>query len=94
MLNTKVLGKEPRSMNLKKRGADELETMNWEHAMLKIKETWLVLTDEEREKITRKRNQLIGQIQINYRIEKEAAETLVEDWEKTHDSRLILDFIT
>lgn len=68
--------------------------MNWEHVMMRIKVTWIGLIDEEGEKITCKRNQLIGQIQTNYRIEKEAAEKMVEDWEMTHDSRLILDFIT
>lgn len=67
--------------------------MNWKHVMKRIKVTWICLIDEEREKITCKRNQLIGQIQTNYRIEKEEAEKLVADWERTHDSRLILDFI-
>jgi len=59
---------------------------NWILAKAKIKEQWGKLTDEHLDKISGKRDQLIGGIQECYGCHKDEADRQVKDWEeRNHD---------
>ena len=59
---------------------------NWKQAKGKIKEQWGKLTDDHLDKISGKRDQLVGRVQECYGIKKDEAERQVKDWEgRNHD---------
>ncbi len=68
--------------------------MNWDQVEGKWKqmkgsarETWGKLTDDDLEKISGKKDQLIGQVQERYGVAKEEAERQVSAWLKRHDEK-------
>jgi len=59
---------------------------NWKQLKGNVKEQWGKLTDDQIDKIAGKRDQLVGKIQENYGISRDAAERHVKDWEnRDHD---------
>lgn len=55
---------------------------NWKQFSGKVRQQWGKLADSDIEQIAGKRDQLIGHIQKQYGIEKEAAEQQVRDFER------------
>ena len=49
----------------------------------KVKEKWGDLTDDDLDRISGQRDQLIGQIQTRYGLAKDEAEKQVDDWSKS-----------
>lgn len=58
---------------------DQIEG-NWKKLGGKIKEQWGKLTDDQLTVINGKRDQLAGQLQKAYGIDKEEAETQIKNW--------------
>ena len=54
---------------------------NWKQVKGKVKEQWGKLTDDHLDIIAGKRDQLVGKIQENYGVAKDAAEHQVKEWE-------------
>ena len=56
---------------------------NWKQLKGKVKEKWGDLTDDDLDRISGQRDQLIGQIQTRYGLAKDEAEKQVDDWSKS-----------
>jgi uncharacterized protein YjbJ (UPF0337 family) len=56
---------------------------NWKQFKGKVKEKWGDLTDDDLDRISEQRDQLIGQIQTRYGLAKDEAEKQVDDWSKS-----------
>jgi uncharacterized protein YjbJ (UPF0337 family) len=56
----------------------------WKQASGKAKEKWGKLTDDDLQRISGKRDQLIGRIQERYGIAKEDAERQVDEFSRTY----------
>jgi len=52
----------------------------WKQLKCKVKEKWGDLTDDDLDKISGKRDQLVGTIQQRYGIAKDEAERRVDQW--------------
>lgn len=58
---------------------------NWKQAKGKFKEQWGKLTDDQLDRISGKREQLVGQIQECYGIARDDAEHQVKEWETRNE---------
>ncbi len=56
----------------------------WKQASGKAKEKWGKLTDDDLQRISGKRDQLVGRIQERYSIAKEEAERQVDEFSRTY----------
>lgn len=56
----------------------------WKQASGKAKEKWGKLTDDDLQRISGKRDQLVGRIQERYGIAKEEAERQVDEFSRTY----------
>jgi uncharacterized protein YjbJ (UPF0337 family) len=56
----------------------------WKQASGKAKEKWGKLTDDDLQRISGKRDQLVGRIQERYGIAKEDAERQVDEFSRTY----------
>jgi|ERR1700733_6174999 uncharacterized protein YjbJ (UPF0337 family) len=56
----------------------------WKQASGKAKEKWGKLTDDDLQRISGKRDQLIGRIQERYGVAKEEAERQVDEFSRTY----------
>lgn len=56
----------------------------WKQASGTLKEKWGKLTDDDLQRISGKRDQLIGRIQEHYGIAKEEAERQVDEFSRTY----------
>ena len=54
---------------------------NWKQVSGKVKQQWGKLTDDTLAQINGKRDQLVGQIQEAYGINRDEADRQVRDWE-------------
>ena len=55
---------------------------NWTKAKGKVRQKWGKLTDDDLTLINGKREELAGRLQERYGIEKERAESEIDDWMK------------
>ena len=58
---------------------------NWKQAKGKLKEQWGKLTDDQLDRISGKREQLVGQIQECYGVARDDAEHQVKEWEARNE---------
>lgn len=58
---------------------------NWEMIRAKVRERWGKLSDNQLDRISGKRDQLVDAIRKSYGIGKEEAEWQVRDWEARND---------
>jgi uncharacterized protein YjbJ (UPF0337 family) len=58
----------------------------WKQASGKAKEKWGKLTDDDLQRISGKRDQLVGRIQERYGIAKEEAERQVDEFSRAYDT--------
>lgn len=61
---------------------------NWKQIKGKVKQQWGNLTNDQLDKISGKRDQLIGQIQECYGIARDEAERQVTEWEVQYGDML------
>jgi uncharacterized protein YjbJ (UPF0337 family) len=66
---------------------DQIEG-NWQQFKGNVKEKWGMLTDDQLDLISGKRDQLVGKIQTLYGISIEEAENQLEEWRKNIDRRI------
>ncbi|MGC1906807.1 MAG: CsbD family protein [Candidatus Acidiferrum sp.] len=56
----------------------------WKQASGKVKEKWGKLTDDDLQRASGKRDQLVGRIQERYGVAKEEAERQVDEFSRTY----------
>lgn len=61
---------------------------NWKQVKSKVKQQWGNLSNEQLDMISGKRDQLIGQIQECYGVERDEAERQVTEWELQYGDML------
>ncbi len=66
---------------------DQIEG-NWQQFKGNVKEKWGMLTDDQLDLISGKRDQLVRKIQTLYGITNEDAENQLEEWRKNIDRRI------
>jgi uncharacterized protein YjbJ (UPF0337 family) len=58
---------------------------NWKQVKGKLKQQWGELTDDQLDRISGKREQLVGQIQECYGVSRDGAERQVGEWEARNE---------